>query len=579
MEDAKIAILTDAKQEYSHHLASVLKTPMYKGLKSLYQEADRISKKEKRDNEVLSEFQNLLSQVRLWSQDMINNEFKRISDDSQCDFIKELVTAVFMSHTQILQFVRQGEKAQTKLNIPKPEHFIHKCYINCAREFWKDPIWFYENSSMSANELKKNIRESENIIYTCINDTIRELLPFRRILKTYLKDAYNEEELDKNNIEEPMSGGLSKTYQNNLREIIKSEIASYTADKENSESEIKSLIAQELKLNNDDVEVAETSPKTLTNKVNAQLKNPNDDFIESVPEISLEEMTQLSENSDTDDEEEMKPQINLDIDLEEVKTPKQGDNISFDFNEVDLNLNKADTDLENTDNDSDNDSLHESLDGFDELDLDLKPVSFKQHLDEPLKKPEPIREQVSFRQPTREPLREPLRELVPTREPVKEPTREPLREPLREPVPTREPVKEPLREPAPARELVKEPEPVRELVRESVKESELMREFVKAPSVDGVKQVEFDLGNQKKKNDKNETILVEKENNNKQFDPNFDLDGEVNLWDDTPLQPKQETKLIQNTPKPINDPKPINNTETYTNNDVGPKKFKFFSRN
>jgi hypothetical protein len=557
MEDAKLAILTDAKQEYSHHLASVLKTPIYKGLKSLYHEADRVCLKEKRKNEVLSEFQNLLSQVRLWSQDMINNEFKRISEDSQCDFIKELVTAVFMSHTQILQFVRQGEKAQTKLDIPKPEHFIHKCYINCSREFWKDPMWYYEDSStMSANELKRNIREAENIIYTCINDTIRELLPFRRILKTYLKDAYNEEELDKNDIDEPMSGGLSKSYQNNLREIIKSEISSYTLDKENSESEIKSLIAKELKLPNEEVVVAETSPKTLTEKVNAQLKDiketPNkafnnksstikqavDEFIEDVPEISLDEMAGLGEDSETEDEVE--PRINLEIDLEEVKTPQPSDGIAFNYNEVNL-------DAENLD--------EENLDELDFEELEkIKRVGNKSPDEQ---------DEIDFAQ-------ESFKNKNLRREPMKEPVyfKEPVKEPMKKPVYFKEPVKEPIKEPVYFKEPVKE-------------SANRLQSVVESTNVFDKETKQVEIGNQKKEVEKTEKLIVEKQDNpfnnltnlpadNKNFDPNFDLDGEINLWEDAPLQKPKEV-IEHNQSEYEEEAKPVVS--------IGPKKFKFFSRN
>ena len=581
MEDAKLAILTDAKQEYSHHLSNVLKTPLYKGIKSLYEEASKTCQTESRPEEVLSEFQNLLSQVRLWSQEMIDREYERISQDSQCDFIKELVTAVFMSHTQILQFIRSSpsEKKQTKLDIPKPEHFIHKCYINSAREFWKDPIWYYENDTISPNELKKNIREAESIIYNCINDTIRQLLPFRHILKTYLRDAYNEEELDQEEKNEPMTQGFSKTYQNNLREIIKNEIANYTTTKESSESEIRDLIDQELKQSDDEIEIAETSPKTLTDKINIELKEQKmqaekdladnlmsqdlkdlvakglgeadlkvedlkvedlkvedfkveeldvedlkdiknlneveqvaEDFVESVPDISLEEMISLAgKDSETEDEES---EIDLEIDLEEVKTPQPGDAISFDFNEVNLADSKS---------------------------------------------------------------KEPVKEVAAVNEPVKEVAA----------------VKE-----VAVREVVlaeKETKPVQKVEAETQVESQ-----VESLAESQVKTVDVESG-ETKKDDKMQNLVVEKQNpikenpiklnplrenplkenplkenpldnvtdlpTNEVFDPNFDLDGEVNLWDDIALKAS----------KP--EPEPEAKIELENKSDeIGPKRFKFFSR-
>ena len=542
MEDAKLAILTDAKQEYSHHLSNVLKTPLYKGLKSLYDEAGKKCQKEERPDEVLSEFQNLLSEVRFWSQEMIEREYERIAQDSQCDFIKELVTAVFMSHTQILQFIRSNEKKQTKLDIPKPEHFIHKCYINSAREFWKDPYCFYENESMRPSEIKKNIREAESIISNCIDDTIRQLLPFRHILKTYLQDGYNEDELDAEERNEPMTDGLSKTYQNNLREIIKSEIANYTSSKESSASEIKDLIDKELKSSEDDVLVAETSPKTLTEKINTELKEIKkeqeeqeggdnlladledalndeqkedesekeelsqeekvaEEFVEAVPDISLAEIASLAENQDSETEDES-PLVDLDIDLEEVKTPQPGDNLAFDFSEVDLDRPETPK-------------------------VELKEEPLKKELKKELKVEESV-PLVGLKEV----------ETVGGSLPVE----------LKE-----EPRKEELK-----------------------KEDALVEESKKAEDPE-VKKVELETDNKSQKNDKMENLVVEKENpfkevtdisdNNAIFDPNFDLDGEVNLWEDAnlgSLQAKPEKTEVVEEPK-----------ETV---DIGPKKFKFFSR-
>jgi hypothetical protein len=153
MEEAKLAILTDAKQEYSMQLVNILKSSICSGLKFLYDESKKKCIAEKRFNEVLSEFQEFLSQIRLWSQDMIEQEYRRIQDESGCDFIKELITAVFMSHTQILQSIRgDSVKKQTQIDIPKPEHFIHKCYINAGREFYKNPFFFYDGPEVSAIE-------------------------------------------------------------------------------------------------------------------------------------------------------------------------------------------------------------------------------------------------------------------------------------------------------------------------------------------------------------------------------------------------------------------------------------------
>jgi hypothetical protein len=301
MEEAKLAILTDAKQEYSLQLLNILKTPICTGLKFLYDESKKKCISENRFNEVLAEFQDYLSQVRLWSQDMIENEYHRIEDESGCDFIKELITAVFMSHTQILQAIRNDnyKSKQTQIDVPKPEHFIHKCYINSAREFYKNPFFFYDGPEISPIERQKNIPQCESIIATAISETIRQLLPVRRILKTYLQDTFNQEQYDEETKKESMKG-VSQSYQNNLREIVKREIANYKDP--NNESIIENLIQ--------------------TGGVS------KDELFEQLPELSMDDIENIVKKQEEEDliadqlekkEKEQQIQINIEEKMVEEK--------------------------------------------------------------------------------------------------------------------------------------------------------------------------------------------------------------------------------------------------------------------
>jgi len=295
MEEAKLAILTDAKQEYSMQLVNILKSSICSGLKFLYDESKKKCIAEKRFNEVLSEFQEFLSQIRLWSQDMIEQEYRRIQDESGCDFIKELITAVFMSHTQILQSIRgDGIKKQTQIDIPKPEHFIHKCYINAGREFYKNPFFFYDGPEVSAIERQKNIPQCETIIATSIGETVRQLLPVRNILKTYLQDTFNQEQYDEEEKKESMKG-LSQNYQNNLREIVKKEIANYTSNKTNSESIVKNLIQEEL---------LQVPTKKLEQSENENKTENENEIFELMPELSLDDIDIMVRNQEEEEERE-----------------------------------------------------------------------------------------------------------------------------------------------------------------------------------------------------------------------------------------------------------------------------------
>ena len=61
------------------------------------------------DKSILMRFQEQLSQIPKWNQDIINEE-ERIVEDSGCDWLDELVTAVFLSQTKILTAIRSNKQ-------------------------------------------------------------------------------------------------------------------------------------------------------------------------------------------------------------------------------------------------------------------------------------------------------------------------------------------------------------------------------------------------------------------------------------------------------------------------------------
>ena len=140
-----LPILVDAKSEYTKQLVSLLTQPIYDGIESIYKDSKKISKQIQRENKKLVLFQEFLSKVPKWNQDIIETEVSRIKDFTQCDWLENLMTAVFISYTKVLTAIGTNISSQ-KLNIQIPtlEHFIHKCYIESAREFWKKPYLFYD---------------------------------------------------------------------------------------------------------------------------------------------------------------------------------------------------------------------------------------------------------------------------------------------------------------------------------------------------------------------------------------------------------------------------------------------------
>ena len=49
-------------------------------------------------------------------------------------------------------------------------------------KFWKNPYLFY-NDNLNPADIQRNMRDCENIIRECIQNTIRKLLPQNILLK------------------------------------------------------------------------------------------------------------------------------------------------------------------------------------------------------------------------------------------------------------------------------------------------------------------------------------------------------------------------------------------------------------
>ena len=274
MEDGNVAVLVDAKEEYTKQLVSILKPCIYQGVKSIYMDAKDICHQDNTPDNVLIVFQDLLSRIPKWSQDIINKEFERISNASKCDYIDDLLKVVYVSHIKILTIVHSAQRnKKISIKVPSGSHFIHLCYIECAREFWKDPYYFSDR--VSKYEHQKNMRDSEAMIAECIMETIRKQLPVRHILKEFLNEPDEEIDEEDDDIKEP----AKKKYLKKLESVVKKELKTTSKNGELGDINIE-LIRQVIR--------EEMSSRPNTDKIKKELV---DTVVEKIVEKTQEGFT------------------------------------------------------------------------------------------------------------------------------------------------------------------------------------------------------------------------------------------------------------------------------------------------
>jgi hypothetical protein len=214
-----LGVLVETKHEYTTHLTNILAPLVFEGIQSVYKQSLEVSK----DNDVLKIFQSFLKAIPKWNQVMIETETNRIINSSHSyGWLNDLIKATLKANLIVLMYnptCKTQSKVEPKLyqNI-KTTEFIHRLYIECARELYNNPYLLYHN--YPPIEIKRNQRDCMSIIKDCIKESLRKLLPVKHILKIYLG-----EDIEIDNNENQFEKVLTDVEERNLTKIIQKDLA------------------------------------------------------------------------------------------------------------------------------------------------------------------------------------------------------------------------------------------------------------------------------------------------------------------------------------------------------------------
>jgi hypothetical protein len=195
MDDFNVSALHESKNEWGARLVTLLTPLIIDGYKSILDESIKLCKDNNEMDKYLMTFQNLISRIPKWNQQIVENERKRICEKSGCNYLEDLVTCVHIIQLKILTAMRVGQKQKKiDINIPKLDDFIHKVYVNVARKMYKNVYLFEIN--IQPLQIQKNYRELEIIVQECILNTLRESIPVEAILKAYMDESVEEDVIE-----------------------------------------------------------------------------------------------------------------------------------------------------------------------------------------------------------------------------------------------------------------------------------------------------------------------------------------------------------------------------------------------
>jgi len=204
MEDSSAAIYSEAKSEYTKQLVFNFQPVLLRFFIERFNEAKESPSVSSKSKSALSEFQDSLSQIPEWNLDKVHYETTKLIQSINCDYIEDLITAVFIAHTKILSAIRLHSKPRRKINItvPKPDHFMHRTMSECSRLLWSNVYLF--SDSVTSLDRQKNMNEVNRFLEEGILQAIRNLLPVKSILRESLQEEdddaiqiSNQEETDK----------------------------------------------------------------------------------------------------------------------------------------------------------------------------------------------------------------------------------------------------------------------------------------------------------------------------------------------------------------------------------------------
>ena len=191
--DGGAGVYSEAKGEYTKQLIQYLTPALGRFFMKLFAQAQQdVAAYGGRG--VLGKFQELMSVVPEWNIDKVQRETATVISETKCDYLEELLSAVFIAHTKVLTAIRPHSWKNKKVQIvvPKMDHFVHRAMSECCRLLWKTTYLFQHD--IAAVEKQKNYRGIEIQIGEGISNAIRGLLPVKNILKDCLSGTNEVDE-------------------------------------------------------------------------------------------------------------------------------------------------------------------------------------------------------------------------------------------------------------------------------------------------------------------------------------------------------------------------------------------------
>jgi hypothetical protein len=176
------------KQSLRENLARTLVPHVADGLWSIYDSAKTACERNKQPEKTLQTFQNLLTRIPAWSDEILTKEVDRILVASKCDYIEDLLLGVFVSYIRAFAALQQADSSHVQIDFDRPSlsKFIHAFYKLAARKSWSN-AYLFKTIGTTSEQQARNRRDIETMLEATLSETIDGFIPWRDISKAYFR--------------------------------------------------------------------------------------------------------------------------------------------------------------------------------------------------------------------------------------------------------------------------------------------------------------------------------------------------------------------------------------------------------
>lgn len=176
-----------AKKHIRNRFSIMLLPHISDGIWSVYDNAKTICEKNSQTDQILKTFQNLLTRIPTWTEDVLTTEVKRITAASKCSYLEELLTGVLITYLRAfaaVQYRSTKDSIEVEFERPPLPKFVHELYKEVARRCWEH-AYLFRTFGVTTEQQARNRKEIDELLDTTFDVVLDSFLPWQSIVNTY----------------------------------------------------------------------------------------------------------------------------------------------------------------------------------------------------------------------------------------------------------------------------------------------------------------------------------------------------------------------------------------------------------